>query len=137
LAVYIILTRALRQERVMPKLFHTALWSALALTPFVPFFWKAPTVHGWIILIGVAVSGWIMLFLLCRSLETAPSAIFAPAIYGMTACLHFVSVVEHHEAATRGLRLGMFIIWAAVFAILAIKWPTRYRSWAPEVVGDT
>ena len=137
LAVYIILTRALRHEMIMPKLFHTALWSSLALTPFIPFFWKAPTLHGWIILIGVAAFGWIMLFLLCRSLETTPSAIFAPAIYGMTACLHLANVMEHHEAATRGLRIGMLIIWGAVFAILLIKWPTRHQSWVPEAIGDT
>lgn len=137
LAVYIILTRALRQEMIMPKLFHTALWASLALTPFIPFFWKAPTFHGWIMLIGVAVFGWIMLFLLCRSLETAPSAIFAPAIYGMTACLHLVNVVRHHETATSELRLGMLIIWGAVFAILVIKWPVRYLPWASEITGDT
>jgi len=83
LAAYILMTRSMRDQPVLPKMFHTALWVFLAMTPFVPFFWQPVTLHNVLEIAGVALFGWVTLFLLDRSTDDAPPALLAPILYSV------------------------------------------------------
>lgn len=122
LALFIIMTRAMRHEMIMAKMFHAALWATLALTLVMPLIWKTPTLYGWIVLIGVGLFGWLMLYILCRCLETTPSAMFAPAVYGVTVWLNLFEIVRHHEVPGWGVWLGIVIIVGAIITILSGGW---------------
>jgi hypothetical protein len=80
-ALYMVVMRSMRQEPIMTKLFHTALWVFIGMSVILPSVWYRPTLHGLLAMIAIGVFGWFGLYALDRALEAAPAAILAPVLY--------------------------------------------------------
>ncbi|HXC26241.1 MAG TPA: hypothetical protein VNU46_10030 [Gemmatimonadaceae bacterium] len=81
LACYLVMSRTMRHEAELPKLFHTALWVFVPLSFVLPFFWQTPTLQGFVVMSAIGVIGCGALYALDRSVEIAPPALMAPVLY--------------------------------------------------------
>jgi drug/metabolite transporter (DMT)-like permease len=126
-ALYIIMTRTMRDEMFLPKMFHTALWVFLALTPFLPFFWQIPTLHGLIALIAVGLFGWVALFLLGRSIDEVPPAIFAPVLYSIVLWPELFQGIARHVVPNHAAWLGSLLVIGSIGTTLLIGWRPPYQ----------
>jgi drug/metabolite transporter (DMT)-like permease len=114
LALYIVMTRSMREEMLLPKLFHTAFWVFLALTPFVPLFWAWPTVTGWLALVAVGLLGWTALYLLDRAVDNAPTAMLAPILYSYALWTELLRWFIQGAAPGRSALLGSLVVVGAI-----------------------
>lgn len=117
-AVYAIVTREMQEEPILPKLFHTAFWVVLALTPFVPFFWQPPSRKAMIAMSLVAIFGWITLFFLDRAVDAAPPAILAPLFYCILLWTEFSHWIIQRSPPSHGDLAGSLLILGAVGATI-------------------
>jgi drug/metabolite transporter (DMT)-like permease len=121
-ALYIVMTREMRAEPILPKMFHTAFWVCTVLTLCLPLFWKTPTLHGAIVIASIGVVGWFALLFLDRAADTAPAAVVGPVLFSN------VIWAEVIHWAVRGTRpagfaiLGTAIVAAAVLLGLQARW---------------
>jgi drug/metabolite transporter (DMT)-like permease len=69
LALYMVMTRSMRDEPVLPKLFHTALWVFVALSVALPLFWLRPSPESLLAMVAIGVLGLVALFALDRSID--------------------------------------------------------------------
>lgn len=127
-ALYIVMTRMMRDEMLLPKMFHTALWIFVALTPFLPFFWQLPTVHGLIALVAVGLFGWVALFLLGRSVDEVPPAIFAPVLYSIVLWPELLQGIVRHVVPSHATWIGSLLVIGSIGTIFLIEWPVYNRS---------
>ena len=84
-ALYNVLTREMRTERISANLFHTALWVFIALSFVMPSVWHTPSLKAALAMIGIGVWGFVLLLFLDRALAWAPASLVAPFIY--TQCI--------------------------------------------------
>jgi drug/metabolite transporter (DMT)-like permease len=90
-ALYVVLTRDLRDELVRTNLFYTAIGVFLALTPFVPGMWIAPDARDAAILGAIGAVGFVALVALDRAVERASVSATAPFIHLQVV---FVALIE-------------------------------------------
>lgn len=81
LSLYIVLTRALRDEATRTNLFYTALGVFVVLTPVMPGLWRTPQPMDLAVMVAVGVLGTLTLYALDRAAHEAPVAISAPFVY--------------------------------------------------------
>ncbi len=117
-AVYAIITREMQQEPILPKLFHTAFWVVLALTPFVPFFWKTPSWQSVIAMSLVAIFGWITLFFLDRAVDAAPPAVLAPLFYCILLWTELSHWIIQRTPPSNGDIVGSLLVLGVVGATI-------------------
>lgn len=79
-ALYVVMTRSLRTERVGVNLFYTAVVPFVMLTPAIPFVWSTPTLWDGAVMAGIGGFGLVTLYLLDRAAAAAPVAVSAAAI---------------------------------------------------------
>jgi drug/metabolite transporter (DMT)-like permease len=77
-AAYLVLTRSMRDESATSRLFYTALVVWASLCPFVPSFWKTPTLADLGIMVSIGVLGYFFLLGLDKALDAAPAGRVAP-----------------------------------------------------------
>lgn len=80
-AVYVVMTRSLRDEPVQTNLFYSALGPILALAPFMPGVWLMPTLHDAAVMFSIGALGLVALWALDRAVASAPLSLSAPALY--------------------------------------------------------
>ena len=81
LALYFVAVRSMSREKIVTKLFHTALWVWAALTLGLPTFWKTPTIRGMVAMSAIGLLGWVGLLALDLAIEAMPVAELAPVLY--------------------------------------------------------
>jgi len=79
--VYLVMTRAMREETTLANLFYTALCVWLALTMMLPLFWRPLTWKAAQPMIAIGVIGFFLLLAIDRSLHLAPAAVVAPIMF--------------------------------------------------------
>lgn len=80
-SLYLVVVRSMPHERILTKLFHTALWVWVSLTLGLPFFWKTPTVGGMMAMVAIGLLGWLGLLALDLAIEAMPVGLLAPVLY--------------------------------------------------------
>lgn len=80
-ALYIHMTAQMRDEAILPKLVHTALWVFLALSLLMPAVWRTPSLAGVGSLVAIGSIGLFGLYLLDRAVDTDRWAALAPVLY--------------------------------------------------------
>lgn len=80
--LYEITTRMLSgQDAPFTTLFYTALVGAPVLSAGIPFFWVAPSLFAWTMLVGLGALGFLTHLLLIKALDRAPASSLAPYGY--------------------------------------------------------
>lgn len=80
-AVYVAMTRQLRDEPVHTNLFHTAAGVFLVLTLFIPSVWVTPSPHDLVVLVGIGLFGLLGLWALDRACGAAPLSASTPVLF--------------------------------------------------------
>jgi drug/metabolite transporter (DMT)-like permease len=81
-ALYHLATRMLAGIDSPPTtIFYSGIVGALALSIIVPFFWRAPSLVGWIEMVVIGFLGGLGHYLLIRAYEYAPASAMAPYSY--------------------------------------------------------
>jgi drug/metabolite transporter (DMT)-like permease len=80
-ALYAIMTRRMHTEKTIVKLFHTAFWVFLVLSPLIPFVWKVPSIKALVLFASIGLTGYFGLYFLDKSIELAPVSLVFPLIY--------------------------------------------------------
>lgn len=116
LALYVVMTRALRTETTRANLFYTALGVFAALTPAMPFVWTAPSVGELGVMVVVGGLGLLTLLALDRCAGLAPLAVSAPLLYAQLLVTVAVQLLPTHGAFHVPWRLlvGALLIAAAL-----------------------
>jgi hypothetical protein len=112
---YVLLTLALRGERIRANLFHAGLGVCLALAPLMPLMWVTPDAVDLLLLAVVAALGLLGLAALERLVATGP---LAPTVPLVCLQLPFAIVLAWAAGADTGWRawLGSAVIAAAALA---------------------
>jgi drug/metabolite transporter (DMT)-like permease len=106
-ALYVVMTRVMRDESTRTNLFYTALAVFMLLTPLVPFVWVTPSLHDAAIFLGIGLLGYLGLAALDRMTHAAPVSYAAPlASTQMIFTVTLASVAGHQ-------RMGL-VIWAGL-----------------------
>lgn len=79
--VYLVMTRAMREETTLANLFYTALYVWLGLTVVLPLFWRPLTWKAAQPMIAIGVIGFFLLLAIDRALHLAPAAVVAPIAF--------------------------------------------------------
>lgn len=125
-AVYLAMTRCLREEAVQTNLFHTAAGVFLLLTPVMPWVWVTPSAHDLLVLLGIGLVGLFALWALDRACEAAPLAWTAPVLFLHLAGMFGLETLARGSAP--GLRQCLALLLLA--AVLLIAW--RASAGRPE-----
>jgi drug/metabolite transporter (DMT)-like permease len=80
-ALYLLLSRRLRNESIVTGLFYTALGVWAPLSVGLPFFWRTPTLPDLAIMAAIGLLGLGALYTLDRAVELMPAMRAAPFIY--------------------------------------------------------
>ncbi|MBN9373333.1 MULTISPECIES: EamA family transporter [unclassified Hydrogenophaga] len=128
LAVYLALTRLLRDEPVQTGLFFVAAVGLLVLLPFLPGVWVRPSGRDLALLAGVGAFGYLALWLLDQALRRWSLSHLAPLLYAHVLVLQWLP----------GLLRGQWPSWRLVLAsalvggVVTIVW---WRASARRVAG--
>jgi drug/metabolite transporter (DMT)-like permease len=80
-ALYIVLTRVLREESTVANLFYTAIGVLLPLSLWLPSFWSPLSLRGGLLMALVGCLGFALLWLLDLAMELISPAAVAPLFY--------------------------------------------------------
>lgn len=82
-AIGLMMTRYVRQDDPWTTLFYTALVGCLMLSLAAPFFWTAPTLNGWGLMIVMGTLGGLAHILIINAFRFASASLLAPFNYSM------------------------------------------------------
>ena len=80
-SLYVVMTRALRDEGTPANLFYSAGGVVLFLTPFMPVVWATPAASDLVVMTAVGVLGFLSLLALDRMAAVAAVSRTAPVLY--------------------------------------------------------
>ena len=81
-ALYQLATRMLAGvDSAQTTIFYTGIVGAIAFSLFVPFFWTAPSLGGWLAMMALGVFGGLGHYLLIQAFTLAPASLLAPYSY--------------------------------------------------------
>ncbi len=80
-ANYQLVTRMVREDDPLTSLLFTATAGAVVSSLIVPWFWAAPSLLSWALLIASGIAGGLGHFCLIRALRLAPASVVAPFSY--------------------------------------------------------
>jgi drug/metabolite transporter (DMT)-like permease len=80
-AMYLIVSRSMKEEFTLCRLFHTGLWVFAPLSLGLPLFWRTPSIRSLACMIAIGILGWFGLFALDRAVELASPVYLAPMLY--------------------------------------------------------
>jgi drug/metabolite transporter (DMT)-like permease len=123
-SLYMVMTRALRDEPTRTNLFYTGLGVCLLLAPLMPYTWVAPTRSDLMILAGIALLGLGALFALERVTARSPFSQSAPLVYlQIPFALVIAWSLEQYDPSLRTL-IGLLI----TFGVVLYVWMRRPRA---------
>jgi drug/metabolite transporter (DMT)-like permease len=120
LAIYIVMTRNLRDERLRTNLFYTAAGTFAALSLYVPQVWLTPTWHDLAVFSGIGVVGLVVLSALDLAVESAAFWVTAPFMLLEVVFNAIISWHRQHSILPRHVAIGVLIIVAVA---LPLSWP--------------
>jgi drug/metabolite transporter (DMT)-like permease len=129
-SLYVVLTRSLREEDVRANLFYTAFGVFAVLSPYMGMVWVTPTLHDFIVMIGIGVIGLLALLALDRAASFAPVSAVAPVLHLHVVCLAVIEALLHRTPMPRSALLGVGCI--AIFTAL-LWWQ---KSWQHDSEGQ-
>ena len=129
-AIFQIITRKYAgRDSAFTTHFWTAMVCTILLTLTLPFFWKTPSMWGWIAMMAMGLIGGIGHFILIKAYECAPPATLAPFSYAQLVWATLVSWLIFDHLPDSGSMLGMtIIVGAGLFAV----WMQRRNMRADE-----
>ncbi len=77
-SIYMQMTRAMRDEGLLPSLFYTALSVWLVLSVLMPFFWVTPSAWDLLLFAAIGLLGFVCLVGFDKAAELAPTWVTAP-----------------------------------------------------------
>jgi len=80
-ALYVVMTRSLRDEPMRANLFYTAFGVFVLLSPVLPFVWITPSAADISRLVAVGLLGYLTLLALDRAAAAAPVSVAAPLCF--------------------------------------------------------
>jgi drug/metabolite transporter (DMT)-like permease len=111
LAVYVMLTRALRDKtEVIPAMLSVPLLCAVALAPIVPFVWETPTWNQLGVIALMTVVSMCGHACLQFGLRGGSAAVLTPFLYSQVAFAGILSVVAFGDEIGPALAIGSFLI---------------------------
>lgn len=113
-ALYVAMTRSLRDEPVLTNLFYTALGVFVLLSLTMPWLFTMPTLHDAVVLTAIGVVGFGALWALDRACEATQLFRTAPALY-----LHLAGMVVI-ESMWRGTGLSRRELVAVALVALVV-----------------
>jgi drug/metabolite transporter (DMT)-like permease len=116
-AVYVVMTRSLRDEPLWTNLFYTAMGVFLALTPWVSGVWVTPSPSDALLLFAIGAVGLMALAALDRSAACAPVSSGAPLLYIHLPCMVAVASVVHGGPLSGGTALVSALLAAMLFLV--------------------
>lgn len=134
LALYLALTRALRDEPVQTGLFFVAAVGLLVLLPFLPGVWVRPGVRDLALLVGIGAFGYLALWLLDQALRRWTLSHLAPLLYAHVLVLQWLHGLLRGQLPSWRLVLGSALIGAVV---LAVWWRASVRRAPRPGVSDS
>lgn len=129
LSLYIVLTRALRDEATRTNLFYTALGVFVVLTPAMPEIWRTPQPMDLAVMIAVGVLGTVTLYALDRAAHEAPVAITAPFVYVQIAVTLAIAAAAGADAGASPRRAAVAL--ALIGVPLLLLWLRASRAAEP------
>jgi len=130
-AGYFVLTRVLgRTEPLLTNLFYTGLGAFIALSILLPTFWGPVSARQLVVVVILAILGWITLWLIERSLRQASPARLAPVLFLQPLLDSAIRVTRPSFADLRYL-VAVLVVLAVVSAAW---WLSPRSSPAPETV---
>ena len=130
-AVYVVMTSSMTRDSVPTRLFQSALWVFVSLTPVMPFVWRTPTIRGLISMTAVGLCGWVALWMLDRAIERGVPAFFAPALAAQPVVEMLLKWAVLGKTPSPAAATGALIIAGAVGMAFRGRGPRN----APEAVA--
>lgn len=129
-AIFQIITRKYAgRDSAYTTHFWTAMVCTILLSLTLPFFWKTPTLWGWIAMVVMGLIGGTGHFILIKAYECAPPSTLAPFTYAQLIWATLVSWLLFDHLPDSGSMLGMaIIVGAGLFAV----WMQRRNMRADE-----
>ncbi|MEP7311424.1 MAG: DMT family transporter [Pseudomonadota bacterium] len=115
-ALYVVMTRSLRDQSMHANLFYTGLGVFLALTPFMPGVWITPTLHDLVMLAGIGTVGFVVLLALDRAAAAAPLSLIAPALFLQPVSIVLVNRLSGDAAISGRAIAGSLLIATVILA---------------------
>jgi len=117
-AMYVAMTRQLRDEPVHTNLFHTAAGVFLVLTLIMPSVWVTPSLHDLAVLTGIGLFGLFGLWALDRACEAAPLSAATPVLF-----LHLAGMFAIESLARGAVPSARQALALALIAlVLLVAW---------------
>jgi drug/metabolite transporter (DMT)-like permease len=123
-AVYITLSRSLRDEPLATSLFYTGLTVLICSAPFVALSWQPIETRDLAAITGIGAFGLLALYCVDRALQLAPASFVAPFLYGAVAWEVALQVLGTHELPSSRTVLG-----AAIVFVVAAWWLLSQAPW--------
>lgn len=119
-ACFVLLTRRLRGLPVMVTTMWNTLPGAIALAIAAPFYWKAPELGQWPLLLLIGVISVTAHFMLMHAFERAEASLLAPFAYAeiisgtIVGYLWFGDLPDHYTFLGAGILIasGIYISWS-------------------------
>lgn len=127
-ALYLVLTRYLRDETAASRLFYTALVVWASLSPFVPLFWKTPTLRDLGIMMSIGILGFIFLLGLDHALDAAPVSRLAPFTLAQPIWTVAIDAGLRGHPLARHAIVGILVLLGAWLVLL---WSGRAPALSP------
>lgn len=121
-ALYVVMTRSLRDEPLRANLFYTAFGVFALLTPVQPFVWITPGAGDLARLVAVGLLGFLTLLALDRMAAAAPVSVATPLVF-LQLSLTIVLGLALGQV-TPDLRSAVALVLVSVPA-LVLWWPGR------------
>jgi hypothetical protein len=123
-ALYIPLTRRLRNEPLRTNLFYTATVPWLALLPLMPRVWVTPGMPELLGLLFIGAGGWVVLLLFDRAADAAPVSHSAPLLHLQTGFIMvFTLAAQGYPGPKRTAAVAVLLV-----ATAALTWPAVRRD---------
>jgi drug/metabolite transporter (DMT)-like permease len=135
-AFYQILTRKLAgSENPVTTLFYTAVVGAAVSIPPLPFYWVAPTLAHWGLMLLIGTGGGIGHYILIKAFERTPASVLAPFGYTQMIWIILLGYAVFGYFPDAVSLLGMAVIVASG---LYCGWAARSRATADTaaVIGE-
>jgi drug/metabolite transporter (DMT)-like permease len=117
-SLYVVLSRRLRDEWVGTSLFYTGAGAFAAVLPFMVARWQPLWAEDLAAIVCLGGAGLLLLLLLDRALQRAPTTLLAPFLYGSVAWQPVVDMVLGQRPALLEVSGGLVVL--ATAAALAV-----------------
>jgi drug/metabolite transporter (DMT)-like permease len=114
LAVYVVMTRTLRDEPLRTNLFYTAVVPFVGLLGVVPTAWITPSPSELAALVFIGAAGLVALLAVDRATDAAPASSIAPLLHAQIGMTALIALLANHHPGARRLGLTALLLVATV-----------------------